>query len=134
MGVFDLAVEERVVAVYAGATDKDAYEPPSLVPKERTLQVPPDRRRQALAGLYGQVRAVREGELSSATLEGVWDRLVRDYAEDWLLPLEILQLCEKGNGVPALAHQAHARLHQLAATRPALAQLIGQGLEALATA
>ncbi len=39
-GTYDMAVGERIVSVFNGAADKDAFNQVALVPKERTIKVP----------------------------------------------------------------------------------------------
>lgn len=131
-GPFDMGVGERVVSVYAGAADKDAYEETALVPRERTIKVPLDGRRRRLAQLYGQLRQVREGELPAKELPRLWAEVQREFPDDWLLPLEILELTTNGHSLPAVAAQADAHLRTLASQRPELHRLITQGLAGIA--
>jgi phenylalanine-4-hydroxylase len=131
-GVFDMAVGERVVSVYSGAADKDAYEQPSLVPRERTIKVALDEPRRRLAQLYGQVRAVREGAQPQTTLAELLHQVQRHFPHDWLVPLEILEVASGTVGLEEVAAQARAHLHDLARTHPPVQRLIQQGLEALA--
>src|SRR5205085_6442801 len=55
-GEYDMAVGERIVSVFNGAADKDAYLEVALVPKERTIKAPSDAKRKKLESLYQQVR------------------------------------------------------------------------------
>src|SRR4029077_5398375 len=45
-GIYDMAVGDRIVSVFSGAADKDAYNQVALVPKERTIKVPSDAKRK----------------------------------------------------------------------------------------
>ncbi len=130
-GAFDMVVGEQVVSVFSGAADKDAYEPPSLVPSERTIRVEQDERRRSLARFYEQVRAVREGRMPAAALEAVFGQLQEQFPDDWLAPLEILEVAAGDKQLGAVATQARAHLEQLARSRPQFARLIQQGLQAL---
>lgn len=131
-GTFDMGVGETVVSVFSGAADQDAFEPPSLVPKERTIKVQHDERRQRLEALYDQVRAVREGHGTAAMLVGAFAELQQQFPEDWLAPLEVLEVASRDSQLGLLASQARAHLYQLAGSHPHNDQLIRQGLEALA--
>jgi len=130
-GVFDMAVGERVVSVYSGAADKDAYEQPSLVPRERTIKVALDEPRRQLAQLYGQIRAVREGTEPKEALAGLLREVGQHFPSDWLAPLEIFEVASAKAGLEEVAAQARAHLGGLARTHPDLQRLIEQGLEGL---
>lgn len=129
-GSFDLGVGERVVSVFAGAADKDAYEQPVLVPRERTIKVAVDGHRQHLATLYGQVRAVRDGERPTQELHTLWQEVRHHYPEDWLLPCELYELAAAREGYATLAEELRGYLVDLAQRRPELARLIANGLAA----
>lgn len=130
-GTFDMAVGEQAVSVFSGAADKDAYEPPSLVPSERTIKVEPSERRRSLAKFYEHVRAAREGRMPAAALAVVFGQLQQQFPDDWLAPLEILEVAAGENQLGAVATQARAHLDQLARSRPQFVRLIQQGLKAL---
>ena len=57
-----MAVGEKIVSVFNGAADKDAYNQVALVPKERTIKIPSDAKRKKLESLYQQVRDIRTRE------------------------------------------------------------------------
>ncbi|MBA3608852.1 MAG: aromatic amino acid hydroxylase, partial [Chthoniobacterales bacterium] len=58
-GTYDMAVSEKIVSVFNGAADKDAYSDVALAPKERTIKHPSDAKRKKLESLYQQVRDIR---------------------------------------------------------------------------
>ncbi len=128
-GNFDMAVGERVTSVFAGAADKDAYEQPVLVPRERTIKVGLEGRQQ-LAELYGRVRAVRAGELPSQELPHLWQEVRRRWPEDWLLPSDLYELALDRAEYAPLAAELRGHLESLAQRRPELARLIGNALAA----
>lgn len=128
-GSFDMAVGERVTSVFAGAADKDAYEQPILVPRERTIKVGLDGR-QPLAELYGRVRAVRAGELPCQELPHLWQEVRHHWPEDWLLPSELYELALDRAEYAPLAAELRGHIEGLAQRRPELARLIGNALAA----
>jgi len=85
-GVYDMAVGERVVSVFSGAADTDAYQQVSLVPEERTARIEHSERSRALHRLYDRVRANREGGGDTHDLVEVWHVLRTDHPEQWLPP------------------------------------------------
>lgn len=129
-GSFDMAVGERVVSVFAGAADKDAYEQPVLVPRERTIKVALDDRRHQLAELYGRVRAVRSGELPAQELPRLWQEVRHHWPEEWLLPGELYELALARREHGALAEELEAHLQDVSRRRPELQRLIANALAA----
>jgi phenylalanine-4-hydroxylase len=132
-GAYDMAVGDRIVSVFQGAADKDAYDQVSFVPHERTITVEADDETRSLQALYGTVRAVRDGRSPAARLGEVAAALRADHATDWLLPLEILELLEKRGGDEPLRADLRAALEARAASGEAVAHLIRDGLRLLAS-
>src|SRR5207248_1921647 len=72
-GNYDMAVGDKIVSVFNGAADKDAYNQVALVPKERTIKVPSDAKRKKLESLYAQVRQIRESKKGYERLGEIWE-------------------------------------------------------------
>lgn len=129
-GIYDMAVGEQISSVFSGAADKDAFDQITVVPKEMPRSVY-DGRTRALHQLYQQVRDVREGRSAPALLERVWDQLRAQYTDDWLCALEILEVLKDGDMNKAQQQQILDYLLQMQQEQPAVARLIGDGLQAL---
>ena len=93
-GEYDMAVGDRIVSVFNGAADKDAYLEVALVPKERTIKVPSDAKRKKLENLYQQVRDIRETKKGYERLGEIWETQQAEHADDWLLSMEIFELLD----------------------------------------
>jgi len=93
-GTYDMAVGERIVSVFNGAADKDAYNEVALVPKERTIKVPSDATRKKLENLYQQVRDIRDRKVGYERLGEIWETQQAEHADDWLLSLEIFEILD----------------------------------------
>lgn len=130
-GKYDMAVGARITSVFAGAADKDAYDQPSLVPRERTIKVTYDSRRLRLHELYQKVRDCRESRSGFDTLSDVWRTLKSDYPEDWLLPLEILEILTKYSLHEQTAAEIKSTLQKRALNEEDLTKLISDGLNLL---
>jgi phenylalanine-4-hydroxylase len=91
-GTYDMGVGAEVVSAFNGPADPDAFGLKLPVPPERTHRIRHSARARELHRLYGEVRRLREGAQGLSRLEEIGDRLVREYPEDWLLPLEIVEL------------------------------------------
>lgn len=127
-GVYDMAVGERIVSVFAGAADKSAFEQPSLVSKTRMVKSDYSDEMSALHMLYRKVREYREGASNPAVLQEVWDELRRKFSSDWLLPMEILEIVEKENLFPGMAREIKEVLDKLSVERSEFSKLIKDGL------
>ncbi len=128
-GTYDMAVGEKIVSVFSGAADKDAYDQISLVARERTVKVRPDGRRRTLEQLYGRVRGIREQDSGYRQLPGIWQTVQEDHHGDWLLPMEIVELLTRSGKNPVLESELRSDLTQLAKARPELSRLIEQGFQ-----
>src|SRR5229473_1387766 len=93
-GNYDMAVGDKIVSVFNGAGDKDAYNQVALVPKERTIKVPSDAKRKKLESLYAQVRQIRETKKGYERLGEIWETQQAEHHEDWLLSMEIYEILD----------------------------------------
>ncbi len=97
-GVFDLACGDHVVSVFGGAADRKKY----LVKTggfKQTPQVPKcnlTEENKTLNQLYARVRELRENKTSGKDLEValtlIQKEIEKDFPNDWLLRLELLEL------------------------------------------
>ncbi|MDP9290827.1 MAG: phenylalanine 4-monooxygenase, partial [Verrucomicrobiota bacterium] len=96
-GDYDMAVGERIVSVFNGAADKDAFHQVALIPKERTIKQLPDKQGERLQELYRVVRNIRDSRKNYDKLEAIWNEQQQDYPSDWLLSMEILEILRNNN-------------------------------------
>lgn len=127
-GMYDMAVGEKIVSVYSGAADKDAFEQPSRVSKTRTIQVDYDNKTRLLHRLYQAVRDHRQKQGCGEILEDSWDQLKEDYPTEWLLPMEILEILETNKLSPDMAKEIKHHLLALAEEKKEYRKLINDGL------
>ena len=126
-GTFDMAVGDRIVSVFNGAADKDAYNQVALVPKERTIKVPSDAKRNRLENLYGQVRKIRETKTGYERLGEIWETQQAEHPEDWLLSMEIFEILDATDQQPALKARIEKFLNEKKAQTKDLTTLISWG-------
>lgn len=127
-GTYDMAVGSEIVSVFCGAADKDAYEQPSLVPKERTVKLDYDDRTRALQGVYEAVRRYRSETRSDDSIVALYETLRRDHPNDWLASLEILEVLVSRGLFAETASAIRAELERRAASEDHLRKLITDGL------
>ena len=130
-GDYDMAVGERIVSVFHGAADKDAYDQVAFVPKERTIKVHVDEATRKLQALYRSLREIRESGKGAEGLNEIWRDLRADHPDDWLLPLEILEVLATRGLEPQLQNEIRGFLDRRAIAEPGQAKLIANGLRLL---
>jgi len=126
-GVYDMAVGEKIISVFCGAADKDAYMEIAYKSNTGTHHVEYDGRTLELHKLYQQVRNRRQNGGDFGFLGNVWLMLQRNHHDDWLCALEILEILEHEEIEPTLADEIRIFLEQKAATEPEYRKLISDG-------
>ncbi|MCP5046434.1 MAG: phenylalanine 4-monooxygenase, partial [bacterium] len=127
-GNYDMAVGEKIVSVFSGAADKDAYDQPSRVSKTRTGKATYTGEVLKLHTLFQKIRGYRNGCGNSSILLEVWDELKRNFPGDWLLSLEVLEILEKECLFTGMAQEIKVVLETKANQRKELQKLIDDGL------
>ncbi|HEU0226951.1 MAG TPA: aromatic amino acid hydroxylase [Arachidicoccus soli] len=126
-GVYDMAVGEKIISVFNGHADKDNYEIivaanndiPKIVYNEKTM---------ALQKIYQQIRVIRTQKNNYASLAEYWNLLQLNHPEDWLAPMEILEILLHENMQSILANEIRTHLTQRAEDDKTLTKLIKDGL------
>ncbi|WDF56469.1 aromatic amino acid hydroxylase [Mucilaginibacter sp. KACC 22063] len=127
-GVYDMAIGERIVSVFCGAADKEAFEEIAYKSTTNTFHASYDASTLELHQLYQQVRNCRQTHSSLDYLGNVWQTLQQKHHTDWLCALEILEVLDHENAKPELASEIRDFLEQKAANEPELKKLIADGL------
>src|SRR5207248_11618879 len=115
-GEYDMAVGEKIVSVFNGAADKDAYLEVALVPKERTIKAPSDVKRKKLENLYQQVRDIRQNKKGYERLGEIWETQQAEHPDDWLLSMEIFELLDETEQQPELKERVASFLKKISST------------------
>jgi phenylalanine-4-hydroxylase len=126
-GVYDMAVGGKIVSVFNGAADKDAYNQVALVPKERTIKNPSDAQRRKLESLYQQVRDIRARKTGYERLGEIWETQQAEHPNDWLLSMEIFENLDDIGEQKPLQTKVAKFLHARKAADKELATLIEWG-------
>jgi Phenylalanine-4-hydroxylase len=126
-GNYDMAVGDKIVSVFNGAADKNAYNQVALVPKERTIKVPSDAKRKKLENLYAQVRKIRETKKGYERLGEIWETQQAEHPEDWLLSMEIFEILDMTEQQPELKKKIEKFLNDKKSKTKDLSTLIGWG-------
>ncbi len=127
-GIYDMAVGAEIVSVFCSAADKDAYEQPSLVPKERTVKLDYDDKTRALQNIYAAVRAYRTENKTDDSIVALYESLKADHPNDWLASLEILEILVSRGIFADTADRIRDELNRTATAQEHLRKLITDGL------
>ncbi len=87
-GVFDMAVGEKIVSVFSGPADYDAWGQVYEVPKEKTHIAQYSKLDKAVFKLYDKVKRLREGD-NSILPEELWQEVQNRFPDEWLLIAEL---------------------------------------------
>jgi len=126
-GVYDMAVGAGITSTYSGVADPGAYQFEFPIPKEKTHKLIHTPKAKKLQQLYQAVRSIRKkGEMEM--LKSIFDDLLQNHPEDWLLPLEIHELLEAKNDQQELKEDILRHLKRKAIEDESLLKLIQDGL------
>ncbi|MBD3750415.1 MAG: aromatic amino acid hydroxylase [Sphingobacteriales bacterium] len=131
-GIYDMAVGEKVVSVFCGAADKDAFEEIAHVSETKTIKISYSDREEALYELYQKVRDIREEDSHFEELKSVFESLKNNFRGDWLCALEILEILEQHQIQEDLSKEIKIYLQMKAAVEPELKKLIEDGFSLIA--
>ncbi len=126
-GVYDMAVGEKIVSVFCGAADKDAFVEVIYKSNTGTHHATYDFNTLELHKLYQQVRDRRHNSGGFGFLGNVWFELQKYHHDDWLCALEILEILEHEEIEPALALEIRTFLEQKSVNEPEYKKLISDG-------
>ena len=128
-GTFDLAVGSSIVSAYAGSADYHSFKNLYHVSENTTIQPETDETKIQLEKLYQSVRDLRvKGLALENDLASIFNELKTNHKSDWLLALEILELCEKFN-YSELHPKVLAYLNKQKTNQFKIAHLIDDGLK-----
>jgi phenylalanine-4-hydroxylase len=131
-GTYDMAIGEKIISVFNGAADKDAYEELVHVSNEQTHKVIYDEATYKLHVLYQKVRTSREKKSDYEELKSIFNTLKTAHRTDWLCALEILEIVYHRNIDADFEKELRIYLEMKAATELEYTKLINDGLHVIA--
>lgn len=130
-GMYDMAVGEKIISVFNGAADKDAYEELTHISDKQTHKVVYDDKTQQLHSIYKTVREIRENGTGYEQLQGLFDTLKTRYRYDWLATMEILEILYHKQFYPELEKEIRIYLQLKSANEQEYTKLINDGLHVI---
>lgn len=131
-GSYDMAVGEKIISVFNGAADKEAYEEITHISEKHTVKLVYDQPTAKLHQLYKSVRLIREGNYGHDQLPAVFENLKKSFRQDWLCALEILEILHYTGSHPELEKEIRIYLEMKVSTEPEHKKLITDGLHVIA--
>jgi phenylalanine-4-hydroxylase len=127
-GVYDMAVGKKVTSAFSGPADVNSFDLISHLPSSKTIKAKHSAERDDLEILYQTVRNTRVTNDTQTSLAPIFEKLVANHPNDWLLSVEITELLKNRNE-PQLLQEIMVYLDQLKQKRPEVAHLIAGGLD-----
>jgi phenylalanine-4-hydroxylase len=127
-GIYDMVVGKKVISAFSGPADVDSFDMITHVPTSKTIKAKKTAEREELESLYLNIRNLREGKQANLTIEKTFEMVKNNHPKDWLLSVEITELCNATNNTKLL-HETLAHLDNVKQNRPEISHLITGGLE-----
>lgn len=91
-GMYDMAIGESIISAFSGPADAEGFGLSYEAPIEKMRKIEYRNEKLKLHNLYGQLREIREHASDIDKLQQLWEDFKKANYNDWLLPLEILEL------------------------------------------
>lgn len=127
-GNYDMAIGNTIVSVFNGIADKIIFEDQLYVSPQRTNQQNYTDKDVKYQDLFQQIRNYREQGIQDDSLLIIWENLQKEFSEDWLGALEILELADVNPHYTALANEIRAYLNAQMKKHSKYNKLIHDGL------
>jgi phenylalanine-4-hydroxylase len=127
-GDYDMAIGEKIVSVFAGASDPDAYEVIFKVPDEKTTKYKYSESDLKQHALFNRVKQIRESSSDLDNIYSIWDEVKVLPEKNWLLLLEILEVISVNKYDEKLENEIRQQLETVKLENKDLKKLIDDGL------
>ena len=127
-GTYDMVVGKKVISAFSGPADVNSFDMINHVPSSHTIKAKKSAEREELEELYLNIKNIREGKTEKLLLEKTFETLKENHPKDWLLALEIAELCNMNNN-STLLQEVLVYLEKVKQNRPEIGHLIDGGLE-----
>jgi phenylalanine-4-hydroxylase len=124
-----MAIGEKIESGYSGPADPLAFGLSYTAPEEKTHKIQYSDKDRSLHALYLEVRNLREQGLETDKLQTLWEEVKTNYPDDWLLPMEILELIKDSEELTILSSEVRDYLLVKSKTRHEFSNLIENGLK-----
>jgi phenylalanine-4-hydroxylase len=127
-GQYDMAVGKMVDSGYSGPADLNSFNLITHEVSSQTIKTEKTPERIELELLYKQVKDYRDETNQTVSIPNILDCLKVNHSNDWLLAVELYELCVKFNKTD-LAKATLDYLQVLKSKRPDVSHLIADGIK-----
>lgn len=127
-GIYDMAIGKSIVSAFAGPADPTSFDmiTHELETKNRKIEITPKVQKQR--DLYKEVREIRENNsVTEEKLVSVFNTVQKEYADEWLLLVELYELAFKEDF--EIQSQIKSHLENLKKNNEKIAHLIEDGID-----
>lgn len=132
-GIFDMAVGTKVISVFGGPADREAYGEIEDFVVKKVPQIHYTDEQKSLHRLYQKVRLLRENKSQGPDLEKqlieVLNETNQKFSQDWLLYIEIYELLKNRCKSCDLLPQIEQQLGLITQNQPQLKTMIENGIK-----
>ena len=127
-GTFDMAIGTTIISAYAGSADHNSFPNLYKASKVNTIKASKSSSLLKLEKQYATVRQIREkGVSDDSKLNSIVELIQKEYPQEWLLILEILEIAEGEELKRSLSNS----LNEVIIKSPKLKTLISEGMKML---
>ena len=126
-GLYNLAVGKELISAYAGPADYSSFDLVNHKFSEKNI-IPSNEQQTSLISFYQKIRDIRKNNsIDEANIGSIYEKIRRNFPYEWLILVEIYELCEL-NGL-SLAKEIMNHLQDIKQEKPEIAHLIDSGVE-----
>ncbi len=127
-GIYNMAIGKKIVSAFSGPADVNSFDLIVPLPTTKTIKAAKTEQRTELESLYQNIREIRDGKTTTATLENTFEKVQKNHPKDWLLCIEIVEILEKNKNT-VLLEKVLLYLDDLKNKRSEIGHLIDGGLD-----
>jgi phenylalanine-4-hydroxylase len=91
-GIYDMAVGKEIVSAYAGPASASTFQNLGKVSEEKTHKIKYSEKELNLHKMYAEIALMRTENIYVDRINLLFEKLIKEYPNDWLLPLEMFEL------------------------------------------
>ena len=124
-GIYDMAVGSQIISAFSGPADNTSFDLITHKPNKNINTMRLNAKEQHLNTLYERVKKLRISK-SIDQLESIFNEMIDDFPDEWLLSLEIFELATENSLEWSKKIQQH--LESIKKSNPKKKTLIDDGL------
>ncbi|EAR00604.1 hypothetical protein FB2170_08864 [Maribacter sp. HTCC2170] len=130
--LYNMAIGENIVSAFNGPADLNSFNLVTHRITETTIKPEKKPERTQLEQIYQQVRDFRTGKNTTTSRNKVFQEVVNNHSEDWLLSVELYELAKMNLTIQKekdFANQIKKHLENVKRDNPKVGHLIDDGIE-----